>query len=231
MSERSYVERRCALRWPLVAWGLGLPLVLITVFVVLGVVVNPDWFVAAGFTPMFVPVLVGTSLLCRNWATGIRMDERGVAVGAVGSRRAARRRPTVTYQNWGLFSCGWPGINGVRVVTDPAELREIRKSAEYWTLSNRWGKPREMTRCMAGVLTAPFMKAALVVDVGAGHVIRPELRSTVFFANWIGGQRFASRLRAVPSPVWVVPTRDPDGLRDFLTRNQASGERAAPDLT
>lgn len=223
MNERCYAERRAALRWPLVMWGLGLPLALVAVFVLLGILVNPYWFIAVVFTPLFVPVMMGISLLCRNWPTGIRIDERGVSIGAVGSRRAAVRRPTVTYQNWGLFSCAWRDINDVQVVTDPARLRKIRKSAEYSTLSNHWGKPRQMTRCMAGVLTAPFMKAALVIDVGYAGVASPELRSALFFANWTGSSKFAERLRAAPSPVWVVPTRNPDVLRDFLRDNWVAG--------
>ena len=80
-----------------------------------------------------------------------------------------------------------------------------------------------MTRCMAGVLTAPFMKAALVIDVGYAGVAGPELRSTLFFANWIRTPKFAERLRATPSPVWVVPTRNPDVLRDFLRHNWVAG--------
>lgn len=137
--------------------------------------------------------LIGCGLLYRNWPTGIRIGEAGVSIGAVGSRRAAARRPTVTHQNWGLFTCAWPSIRYVMVVTDPARIREIKKSPPYWTLSNRWGKPREMTRCMAGVLTAPFMKAALVVGVGyeEAGVVSPDLGPALFFANFIGAPRSA----------------------------------------
>jgi hypothetical protein len=104
------------------------------------------------------------------------------------------------------------------VVTDPARIREIKKSPQYWTLSNRWGKPREMTRCMAGVLTAPFMKAALVIGVGHEEVgmVSPEPGSALFFANCIAEPRFSKRLTADPALEWVAPTRHPDELRTFL---------------
>jgi hypothetical protein len=216
--EASFVERRCALRWPLVTWGLGLPGALVAVFVVLAVFANPQWFIAAAFTPLFLPFMMGIALLYRNWPTGICIDDAGVSIGAVGSRRAAARRPMVTHQNWGLFTCAWSDIRYVTVVTDPARIREIKKSPPYWTLSNRWGKPREMTRCMAGVLTAPFMTAALVIRVGhdeAGVSI-PGLRSALFFANYIAAPRFYKRLTAEPALEWVVPTRHPQELRAFL---------------
>jgi len=162
--------------------------------------------------------LIGCGLLYRNWPTGIRIDDAGVSIGAVGSRRAIARRPTVTHQNWGLFTCAWPSVRYVMVVTDPARIREMKKSPEYWTLSNRWGKPREMTRCMAGVLTAPFMTAALVIGVGheEAGVVSPELGSALLFANYIAEPRFSRRLTADLALEWVAPTRHPDELRTFL---------------
>jgi hypothetical protein len=216
--ETSYVERRCALRWPLVMWGLGVPAALVGVFVALAIFVNPQWSVAAVFTPLFLPFMMGIALLYRNWPTGIRIDAAGVAIGAVGSARAATRRPTVTHQNRGLFRCAWPEVRDVTVVTDPARIRELKRSPQYWTLSNRWGKPRAMTRCMAGVLTAPFMKAALVIRVGtdAAGVTKPELRTALFFSNYISSPRFATRLTVDPSLEWVVPTRHPEELRAYL---------------
>jgi hypothetical protein len=40
-------------------WGLGLPVALVAVFVVLTVFVIPQWFVAAAFTPFFTPFMLG----------------------------------------------------------------------------------------------------------------------------------------------------------------------------
>jgi hypothetical protein len=215
---QSYREMRCALRWPLVMCGLGLPAALVAMFVVLAVFVNPQWLIAAAFTPLFLPFIVSTALLYRNWPTGIGIDAASVSIGALGSRRAGARRPSVVHQNWGLFTCAWPNIKYVTVVTDPARIREIEKSPAYWTLSNRWGKPRDMTRCMTGVLAAPFMKSALVIGVryDESGVIIPKLRPALFFANYVAVPKFATRLSAEPSLEWVVPTRHPDELRAFL---------------
>ncbi len=217
-----YVERRCALRWPLVTWGLGLPAMLA---VALGwlIMFGGAHAVAASVLSTLmgggiVMALIGCGLLYRNWPTGIRIDEAGVSIGAVRSSRATDRRPTVTHQNWGLYSCPWPSVRYVMVVTDPERIREIKKSPQYWTLSNRWGKPRAMTRCMAGVLTAPFMEAALVIGVGheEAGVVSPELRPARFFANYIAEPRFSTLLTADLALEWVAPTRRPDQVRSFL---------------
>jgi hypothetical protein len=217
-----YVERRCALRWQLVTWGLGLPTALAAALAWLVTFGSSHETIAAVVSPLMgvgiAAALIGCSLLYRNWPTGIRIDATGLSIGAVGSRRAAARRPKVTHQNWGLFTCTWPSARYVTVVTDPARIREIKKSPPYWTLSNRWGKPRQMTRCMAGVLTAPFMTAALVIRVGyeEAGVVSPELGSARFFGNYIGGPGFSHRLGAEPTLEWVAPTRRPDELRAFL---------------
>jgi len=206
---------------------------LIAAFTGLAIFVNPQWFVAVAFTPCFAPILIGISLLYRNWPTGVRIDAAGVSIGAVGSKRAATRRLTVTHQNRGLFSCAWPQVRYVEVVTSPARIREISTSPQYWTLSNHWGKPREITRCMAGVLTAPFMKAALVIRVGTDEagVVSPELRPARLFSNYISSPRFSTRLAVDPSLEWVVPTRHPDELRAFLAatgRTRWLGIRGSP---
>lgn len=222
MDNRTYAERRCALRWPLLMWGLAVPAGLTGLLVLAGIFDDPSSLFSAWVVPLagglgFLAAMVGTALLYRNWPTAIRIDERGVSIGAVGSRRGATRRPTVTHQNWGLFSCAWQDVKDLTVVTDQWQIHQIKKSPQYWTLSNRWGKPREMTRCMAGVLTAPFMKAALVINVGYADVVRPELRPARFFANYISQPKFSVRVKAERSPMWVVPTRNPDELLAYLT--------------
>jgi len=207
-----YAEDRCALRWPLVGWGLVAPAALVFGAAVLGVVVSPYWFIAVPVVPLFAPFLIGVALLYRNWPTAIRLDDAGVHIGAL---RSARRTPTVTHQNWGLFSCPWSGVGALTVVTDPAELRRIRTAPEYWTLSNRWGKPQAMTRCMLGVLTAPFMRAALLVEVDPAQARVPETRAATFFPNR-GDRPLRTTVTPVPGTVWVAPTRHPDRLRRAL---------------
>lgn len=134
----TYQEAHSALSWPLLACGLLVPAAAGTAFVILGIVVNPLWLIAIPFLPFFVPFMISIGLLYRNWPTGIRIDESAISIGAVRSARAMRRTPTVNHQSWGLFTCPWPAVEGVRVVTDRAELRQVKRSPRYYTLTNRW---------------------------------------------------------------------------------------------
>jgi hypothetical protein len=217
MDTPRYAEDRCALRWPLLVWGLYAPGALMLAAIVLGATVSPYWFIAVPVVPAFAPFLIGIGMLYRNWPTGIRIDDTGVHIGAVHSARAARRTPTVTHQNWGRFGCPWSGIGTLTVVTEPSELKRIRTSPQYLTLSNRWAKPRTATRCMLGVLTAPFMRAALLIEVDPEQASVPETRAASFFPNTIG-RPFRTRLEPQVASVWVVPTRHPDRLRQAISQ-------------
>jgi hypothetical protein len=197
------------------AIGLAIPSVLIAAFIGLGIVVAPEWFIGAPLVPLFTPFLIATGLLYRNWPTGIRIDEHGVRIGAVRPDHAQKRIPTVTHQNWGVFACPWSAVRTLTVVTDPRQLHELRTSPRFYTLSNRWGKPRAMTTCMLGVLTAPFMKAALVIELDAEMAAVPSLRSTLFFPNKPGRPLY-TRLQPEISSVWVVPTRHADALQKAI---------------
>jgi hypothetical protein len=125
----SYREPHSALNGPLLACGLLAPVAAEAACLVLGVVLRQPWFfvIMAG---LGVPAMIWTTLVYRNWPTGIRFDAAAISIGAVGPARAGRRRPTVNHQSWGLFTCPWTAVDGVRVVTDRAELR--RTYAVQW---------------------------------------------------------------------------------------------------
>jgi hypothetical protein len=225
-----YAEDRCALRWPLIAWVLAGPAVLMATFILFGIIMTTShWLIAVA--PTAGVFLISVGFLYRNWPTAIRMDERGIRIGAVRSRGAAGRAPTVTHQSWRLFACPWPGVTGLEVVTDPARIRELRTSSRYYTLGNRWSKPRGMTRCMIGVLVPPFMRAALIIEVDIYQadslgITVPATRAASFFPNEIG-RPFRTRLEPEPSPVWVVPTRKPQQLRQAIGARGKSGNAPA----
>ena len=151
----------------------------------------------------FLPVLVSVGLLYRNWPTGIRLDA------------VARRRPTVNHQSWGWCTCPWSAVLNVRVVTDRGELRRLRDAPEFYTLTNRWSNKRQMRRCNIGVLTSPFMRAALVVEVNPLAVTPSDIRPARFFTNFKDGY-FSHLVRPQPSATWVVPTRRPEALQAVL---------------
>jgi hypothetical protein len=208
-----YREAHSALDWPLLAYGLSAPAAGI-ICVILGVAISQPWFFVI-IGALFVPVMICTTLLYRNWLTGIRIDGSAISIGAIGSARAARRRPTVNHQSRGLFTCPWAAVEGVRVVTDRAELRQMKNQPRYYTFTNRWGGKSGMSHCRVGVLASPFMRAALVLDVDPFSVTATPIRPARYYSNFKNG-RFSRLIQPELSPTWVVPTRHPEALRQVL---------------
>jgi hypothetical protein len=102
------------------------------------------------------------------------------------------------------------------VITDPATLRQLAKSHDYYTLTNRWGGKFDMTYCNIGVLSVPFMRAALVAEIDPGQVTGTTVQPGIAYG---GHQR--GRGRQVPprmSAIWIVPTRHPQALEEALKR-------------
>jgi hypothetical protein len=208
-----YREAHSALNTALLACGL-LPFAGEVIFLVVGVLASQPWFFVL-MGALFTPALIATGLLYRNWPTGIRIDESGISIGAITSAQAAFRRPTVSHQSRGLFTCPWPAVLGVRIVTDRAELRQMKDSPSYYTLTSRWSNKAGMTRCNIGVLTSPFMRAALVIEVNPFAVTASEIRPTRYYSNFKDGY-FSHLIHPQPSPTWVVPTRHPEALSAAL---------------
>jgi hypothetical protein len=124
-------------------------------------------------------------------------------------------RPTVNHQSRGLFTCPWPAVRSVRVVTDRDELRRMNASPRYYTLTNRWGNKGRMDRCNTGVLSSPFMRAALVIEVDLFKVTASRIRPARYYSNFKYG-RFSYLVHPELSPTWVVPTRHPQALSAAL---------------
>jgi hypothetical protein len=204
-----YLEAHSALNGALLACGLLPPAAAIGCLI-FGATTSQAWLfdllgVFAGLT------LISVGLLYRNWPTGIRIDESGISIGAVGSMRAASRRPTVSHQSWGQFTAAWPAVLDARIVTERDELRQMQKSPRYYTLTNRWGSKLGMERCNVGVLVSPFMRAALVIEVNPFEVTASEIRPARYFSNFKDG-RFSYLIRPQLSPTWIVPTCHPEAL-------------------
>ena len=91
----AYLEAHSALNGPLLACGLLAPAAAEIACLVLGVVLRQPWFfVTMGW--FVVPIMIWTTLVYRNWPTGIRFDGSAISIGAIGSARATRgiRRST-----------------------------------------------------------------------------------------------------------------------------------------
>jgi hypothetical protein len=208
-----YRDAHSALSWQFLAGTVLAPAAGLAVFLLLSIAVSPDWF--GGFGVVLGVGLILVSLLYRNWPTGVRIDEHAITIGAVRSRAAAHRTPTVNHQAWGLFTCPWPAVRSVRVVTGPAEVRVLRTSSLYYTMTNRWGARTDMRYCNVGVLTPPWMRAALVIDVDVDAVTASKVRPARFYSNYQAGY-FSRVLPPALSPTWIVPVRHPEAVRRAL---------------
>lgn len=227
IQKRQYQEVRSALNWPLLTYGMIIPVAAEILLLVLVISVSPGAFSAIAGA-MLVPIMIYISLLYRNWPTGIRIDETGISIGAIRSARATSRKPTVNHQAWGVFTCPWSSVVSARVVTNPAELRELKTSPRYYTLTNRWGSKLDMTHCNIGVLTSPFIRAALVVEVFPSGVAATTIRPARFFNNFKNGY-FSRRVPPQMSATWVAPTRNPEDLSQALA-NLAGARGWEPSL-
>jgi len=210
----SYREPHSALNRPLLACGLIAPAAAEITCLILGVVTGQPWFFVI-MAALLVPAMIWITLLCRNWPTGIRFDASAISIGAIGSARAASRTPTINHQSRGLFTCPWPAVESVRIVTDLAELQHMKDSPRYYTFTNRWGGKTGMSHCNVGVLASPFMRAALVIDVDLATVTAPRIRPARYYSNFKNGC-FSRLVEPRLSPVWVVPTRHPEALGRIL---------------
>jgi hypothetical protein len=76
-----------------------------------------------------------------------------------------------------------------------------------------------MTRCDIGVLIAPFMRAALVIDLFPPQVTGTTGRPSRIFTNFSDG-RLSRKIPPRMSPTWVIPTRQPQALGEALKRYQ-----------
>jgi hypothetical protein len=221
-TQPSYLEAHSALNGRLLTSCLLVPAVIEIACLILGVMLDQSWFFVI-MGSMLVPIMIGAGLLYRNWPTGIRIDESGISIGAVRSGRAARRRPTVNHQSWGLYTCPWSAVLGMRIVADRDELSQMKDSPQYYTLTNRWSNKAGMRRCNIGVLTSPFMRAALVIEVNPLVISSSEIRRARFYTNFKDGH-FSHLVQPQQSPTWVVPTRRAEQLSAALRK--ISGDRA-----
>ncbi len=208
-----YAEDHCSLRWPVLFNGIAWPALFLIFLIVpfaTGNLLLLNLALVAG-----ILCAVGGSIfgLVITWPTGIRIDAEGIRIGGV--RHAARRGgagagklPTAGSQRRQVFSCPWNGVQNLRVVTDRGELKKLRRSS------------RGRGDLRVGILWSFWMKAALVVNVDPAAAQIPRFRPPDTQRYWF---KVSRPTRAVPSPVWLAPTRHPERLREALTQFNAQG--------
>jgi hypothetical protein len=208
-----YRENHCALRWPLLLQGFGVPALTVAGcaalaatghlgtagLLVLGMLAGP-W------------CLVGAMLVARVWPTGIRADASGIRIGACqrAERLGSRGRwppdppPRVANQRYAVFECPAREVRKLTVVTSRAELAGLYQQARRYR--RRWGG----TVYPLGWIPAPFMRAGLLIEVDPGYMPAQRFRPTYSgHGLQISGQMSAT---------WLVPTRDPQALRSALAQ-------------
>lgn len=203
-----YAEDRSAIRWPYyfhaTLWGIVLAGSIAGV--VLTTPLNPNWSVP--ITAGLIGTILSLLSAFQNWPVGIRVGNDGIRIGGVSRTPKPDGKPPLgESQRKQLLYAPWSSVRTIALVTDRRSLRQTRALR---------GKPNVVNR--VGVLWGPFTRAALLIEVDPARVVVPDFREPPA----------KSRLaRSEVSPVWWVPTRRPDELRDAL-RTALSQE--APDF-
>jgi hypothetical protein len=150
---------------------------------------------------------------------GIRLDSDGVRIGGV---RWSERHPgevrsgtaIAPRQYSQVFACPWGGVLRIGVANDRQTLSWLARESGY-----RHG----LQGTALGDLAAPFMRAALVVWVDTDRAQFPQIRAPRS-PLWVNAPGTRER-----QPIWVVPTRQPAGLRTaHAALPQSAGRTADP---
>ena len=119
------------------------------------------------------------------------------------------------HQSWGIYTCPWTWINNAQVIRSPEAIRTAAKG--YHTLNNQGGGNLSMTCCDIGIMTAPFTRAALVVDVWPAKVTGTTVRASRGYTNFRDGH-LSRKFTPQMSTRWIVPTRHPSAVDAALKR-------------
>jgi hypothetical protein len=212
-----YAEDRAALRPVAVALGVGMP-VIVVLAAVLGAVTGQQAFLVPAAIALLVWVFTNSMYVFVHWPTGIRIDRDGVCIGNVGHPDANRRHPPApSFQAYRVFAATWPGVLSMRVVRDRRELRQLTRTSRRAATAGVKSRGGMAVGFYLGMLTPPFPRAALVLEIDADYATFPEFR--VRQAKTIATSQVGTR-----SSTWVAPTRQPDRLTDIITEITNSPE-------
>lgn len=209
-----YTEDHSAVRWPYYFHSVFWPIVLVVTVVAAAVTGNPDW--ALPIAIGIAGTLLGIGFTSKVWPVGIRVGGDGIRIGAVrGGPRPRKNPPWADYQRRQVLFCPWDAVRRTAVITDKPALRDARSLSRQSVIR-------------LGVLSAPFTRAALLIEVDPDRVVLPEFREPdTDRPFW----RPAHTTPVEVSPVWFVPTRHPGALRTALAQQApSSGDRSDPRL-
>jgi hypothetical protein len=175
-----YVEDRAALRPVAVLLGVGMP-VIVVLAAVFGGVTGQEAFLVPAAAALLVWIFTNSMYVFVNWPTGIRIDRDGVRIGNVRHPDANRRHPPAP------------------------SLRKLARTSRRATTRGVKARGGAAVGFYLGMLTPPFLRAALVLEIDAEYATFPEFRTHQ--ATTIATSQIGTR-----SSTWVVPTRHPDHL-------------------
>jgi hypothetical protein len=208
-----YAEDHSAIRWPYYLHLTIWPVLLAATAAAASVIGAATWSwlmaIATGGT------IIAVTFAVKNWPVGIRIGADGIRIGAV--RRAPGppgKQPWADYQRWQTLFVPWDGVRRAAVITDRPGLRDARLLSK-----------QKITRI--GVLSAPFTRAALLIEVDPDRVVVPEFREP---DDRLPIWRLGHMTPFEDSPVWYVPTRRPAQLRAAVVPHAASFSGSSPLL-
>ena len=206
----AYAEDRAALRPMLVILGVGLP-VIVVVCAVTGGITGQTGLIAPAAIALIAWVFTNSMRVFVHWPTGIRIDEAGVRIGNVHRREPnpRRRPPAPSFQAYQVFSVPWSGVLELRVSTNRHELRQLSRQSRRASTKGATARGGMAIGLYLGMLTPPFMRAALIIEIDPELATFPEFRiqqAAAVATSQVGTQ----------SRTWVAPTRHPHQLSELV---------------
>jgi hypothetical protein len=165
-------------------------------------------FIIGGFF-----ALVYTVFLLYTMAIGVRVYEDGIMIGGLLGRDRRLRRGTWPPRKMAagslkaVFICPWQATDGLYALTGRSDIKRIRRDLRKYL------RQTYRTKMPLGVFDSAtyFAHAVLVIS---NDPRRTESEPREF--RPARGQY--SRIQPVPSPVWLVPIRDPAAFRAAVQR-------------
>lgn len=204
-----YAEDHASLRPVVVSLAVGM-LIVMVVTAVLGAVTGQAAYLAPFVVAVVVLVFTNSLRIFVHWPTGIRIDADGVRIGNVRHPDANRRRPPApSFQAYRVFSVPWAGVLDMRVVRDRRELRAMTTTSRRASTGGVKARGGVAVGFYLGMLTPPWMRAALVLEIDEESATFPEFRTRQAAA--VATSQVGTRSRT-----WVAPTRRPDQLAEVV---------------
>lgn len=206
-----YGEDRSGVRWPLVA------VIIVGWVLLIGGAIGATLPHLVGLTVLALVgaflVLVFTVGLPYSLAVGIRVYGDRIEIGGMRGRdrRLQRgkwppRKLSVGAQPRAVFTAPWTATDGLYLITGRSETKRFRREIR------RHRKHVNTTVPLGYLATAStFANAILVISVDPSRVATDPPKFGIVRGEY-------GVAEAVPSPTWLVPTRNPSALREALRR-------------